>query len=67
MDVIAVYPVCNTFGIEILHIEHGINDKVVYRFSNDQKIHYSRIYYKVKGECFWTKIGMINLNDCIRV
>ena len=67
MDVIATYPVCNTLGIEILDIEHGINDKVVYRFSNDPKIHYSRIYYKVKGECFRTKIGMINLNDCIRV
>ena len=43
---IAVYGICNTLSVLIFDIENGINNSVIWRFSNEEKLHKSRIYYQ---------------------
>jgi hypothetical protein len=42
----AVYGISNTMSVLIYDIEYGINDSVIWRFSNEKKLHKSRIYYR---------------------
>ena len=69
--VIAVYGMCNFGGIEILGIEYGIDDRIVYRYNFGQpenKIHKVRTYDSVNGRSYFnTKFGRIYLDECIRV
>lgn len=68
---ISVYTMNNFGGIEILDIEYGIDDKIIYRYNFGQpetKIHKAKIYYGINdGDVpyFNTKHGKIYLNDCI--
>lgn len=65
---IAVYPMTNWGGIEIMDILYGIDDKVVYRFNfgEPQECHVA----KVTGSHnrFRTTAGYsIRLDECMRV
>lgn len=66
---ISVYTICNFGGIEILNIEYGIDDRIIYRYNFGQpeiKHHKAKIYYSVNGlPYFKTKYGRIYLDDCI--
>lgn len=59
---IAVYPLSNYGGIEILDILYGIDDYVVVRY-------YGKSYHKVKlnGNSFRIGRLTINLINCMRV
>jgi hypothetical protein len=64
---IAVYPMTNHGGIEILDI---LDDYVVYRFNfgTPEEAHRSKIRYRASVESFKTYAGYsIRLNDCMRV
>ena len=66
--VIAVYGVCNTLAIEIIDIEYGIDDSIIYKYSNSDKIYKSTVYYRKNGDqVFRTSIGYIKLSECLRV
>jgi hypothetical protein len=63
---IAVYPMTNHGGIEILDI---FDDYVVYRFNfgTPDEAHRSKIRYGASVESFKTYAGYsIRLNDCMR-
>lgn len=67
---VAVYPMCNLGGIEILDILYGIEDYVVYRFNfgEPQKLHRAKIRYGVDHSSFRTLAGYsVNLDECMRV
>jgi hypothetical protein len=67
---IAVYPMTNHGGIEILDIIPDIDDYVVYRFNfgTPEEAHRSKIRYGSSVESFKTYAGYsIRLNDCVRV
>ena len=49
---IASYPLCNNLSINIIDIEYGIEDKVIWRWSNCNKLHKSKVYNSKKGEYF---------------
>lgn len=65
---IAVYPMSNRGGIEIMDIIHGIDDKVVYRFNfgEPKECHVAKI--RGSHNRFKTTAGYsIRLDECMRV
>jgi hypothetical protein len=67
---IAVYPMTNFGGIEILDILYGIDDAVVYRwnFGEPSEVHKSKIRYGAKHSSFKTSAGYsVRLDECMRV
>lgn len=67
---VAVYPMSNWGGIEILDILYGIEDYVVYRFNfgEPQELHRAKINYGVNHSSFRTSAGYsIRLDECMRV
>lgn len=67
---VAVYPMTNHGGIEILDILYGIDDYVVYRFNfgEPQELHRAKINYSVNHSSFRTSAGYsIRLDECMRV
>ena len=70
MKVAAVKSMSNFGGIEILDIEYGINDKVVWRynFGKPEKPHKSIIYYTAKGRAYFKRYGQREyLDEYMRV
>ena len=49
---IASYALCKSLSINIKDIEYGIEDKVIWYYSNSDKTHKSKIYTSRKGEYF---------------
>lgn len=69
-NVIATYCMCNFGGIEILNIEYGINDSVIYRynFGDAGKAHKARIYSTNTGRVYFNTNykQRVYLDECIR-
>lgn len=58
------------FGLEIKHIEYGIDDYIYYvigAWNGKPTYHKSKIYYTEKGGYFKCKGIRVPLNDCIRM
>lgn len=67
---IAVHPMTNFGGIEIMDILYGIDDRVVYRFNfgEPQECHVAKIRYGANHNSFKTSAGYsIRLDECMRV
>lgn len=67
---VAVYPMTNHGGIEILDILNGIEDYVVWRFNfgEPKELHRSKVRYGVNHSSFKTTAGYsIRLDECMRV
>ena len=67
---IAVFPMTNWGGIEILDILYGIDDSVVWRFNfgKPEEAHRSKINYGVNHSSFRTSAGYsIRLDECMKV
>lgn len=66
---VALYPMSNWGGIEILDILYGIEDYVVYRFNfgKPQELHRAKIHYGVNHSSFRTTAGYrVRLDECER-
>ena len=69
-NIIAVYPLSNWGGVEIMEIENGINDLVVWRynFGSAGKAHKTKVDYTTAGRAFFrTKHFRVYLDQCMRV
>ena len=67
---IAVYPMTNSGGIEIMDIVHDIDDYIIYRwnFGTPTEVHRAKIYYGVNHIRFRTSAGYsIRLGNCMDV
>ena len=70
---IAVYPMSNWGGVEILDIIYGIDDYVVARFNFgdgdvDNRMHRYKIKYNKSGIPFFSMGGnRVRLDECMRV
>lgn len=53
-------------AIEVLGVEHGTNDRVVYRFTDEGITRKARIYCGAR-DYFRTPIGRIGLDEVVRV
>ena len=60
---IANYVICNSLSINIKDIEYGIEDKVIWYWSNSDKLHKSKIYNSRKGYYFLVNKMRYYLND----
>ena len=63
---IANYVICNNISIDIIDIEPGIEDKIIWRWSNENKLHKSKVYTSRKGEYFLVDKMRYYLNDFCR-
>lgn len=70
-DVIAVYPMSNWGGIEIVAIDYEPDGEyVIYRFNfgEPKEVHRAKIRYGAKHDSFKTCAGYsIRLDECMRV
>ena len=66
-NVKATYSLCGDMGIEILDVEHGIEDKIVWRYTTSPRIHTTKIHHGGNGRSFF-RAGPhnIHLDECIR-
>lgn len=66
---VAVYPMSNWGGVEILDILYGIDDYVVarYNYGEPQELHKVKINYGAKYVTFRLGRQTIRLDDCMRV
>ena len=62
----AAYVKSAGFGIEILDVEHGTEDKIVWRWPGEKKIHKSRLQETADGKLrFRVNRHWILLDDCM--
>ena len=68
---VAIYPIISWGGIEILAIEHGYDDYVVYREhygEEDSEVHRVKIRTAASGRSFFIyNTTRIYLDQCLRV
>ena len=71
---IAYYSIAGELGIEIVNIEHGVDDTIYYRYTNDQKVFSSTLITDYDSDsgtydvCFKDENGtMFSTNDFMRV
>jgi hypothetical protein len=67
---VAVYPMTNWGGIEIMDVLYGIDDRIVYRFNfgTPDECHVAKIRYGANHDSFKTTAGYsIRLDECMRV
>jgi hypothetical protein len=71
MNVIAVYALTAFNSIEILSINHDIDDKVIFRYNNEgekTRRHWAKIRYTEEGQPYFRSYKLkLMLNDFIRV
>ena len=67
VDPIASYVISNNASINIIAIQYGINDYVIFKPSWDNKLHYSKIYYTAADNDYF-RYGdkRIKLNECMK-
>lgn len=65
-NTIASYVICNNLAINITGIEYGIEDKIIWRWSNSNKLHKAKVYTSRKGNYFLVDKIRYYINDFIR-
>ena len=58
---------CGLTGLEILNIEHEINDYIIFRDCADNSLHKRMVYYNNDSTYFRYYNKRISLSNCIRV
>ena len=66
-NTIATYVMCNNLSINIKDIEHGIEDKVIWYWSDEKKLHKSKIYISTKGCYFMVNKVRYYLSEFCRI
>ncbi len=62
----AAHAMSADFGIEILDVEHGTEDKIVWRWPGEKKIHRSRVQETIGGKLrFRVNRQWILLDGCM--
>lgn len=66
-EIIGAMHITNTLALEVYGYEYGIDDKIVYKYSNENKLRKVKLYDNTKGIYFNTPTGKVYLNEIIRV
>ena len=53
LKTVATYVICNNLSINIIDIEYGIEDKILWKWSNSDKLHKTKIYNSRKGRYYF--------------
>lgn len=62
----AVLACTASLGIEVLDVEHGVQDKIVWKWSNEKKVHRSTVRDVAGKPCFRANRQWISLDGCLR-
>lgn len=52
-NILGVMSITNNLALYVVEIEYGIDDKVIFRFSNEEKERKAKLYSNMKGESFF--------------
>lgn len=66
LNSIANYVICNNLSINITDIEYGIEDKIIWRWSNSNKLHKPKVYTSRKGNYITINKIRYYLSDFIK-
>ena len=67
LNPLACYGICNNLSILIQDVEYGIEDKIIWRWSNEDKVHKAKIYTSRKGDYFLVNKIRHYINDFCRI
>ena len=65
LKVIGSISITNSLALEVYGYEYGVDDKIIYKYSNENKFRKAKLYENKKGIYFNTPIGRTYLNICI--
>ena len=66
-EIIGTMHITNTLALEVYGYEYGIDDKIVYKYSDENKLRKVKLYDNTKGIYFNTPTGKVYLNEIVRV
>lgn len=67
-NALGVMSITNTLALYLIEIEYDVNDKAVFRFSNETKDRKAKLYTNAKGESFFKIRGQrYYLKDFMKV
>ena len=65
-NIIATYVICNNLAINIIGVDYGINNSIIWCWNNEEKQHKTKIYTSRKGNYFLVDKIRYYINDFIR-
>ena len=67
LEIIGSMCILNDLALEVYGYEYGINDKIIYKYSGENKFRKARLYENTKGIYFNTPMGRMYLDEIMRV
>ena len=67
LEIIGSMCITNNLALEVYGYEYGINDKIIYKYSGENKFRKARLYENTKGIYFNTPTGKTYLSEIIRI
>ena len=67
LEIIGSMCITNNLALEVYSYEYGINDKIIYKYSGENKFRKARLYENTKGIYFNTPTGKTYLSEIIRI
>ena len=67
LKVIGSMGITNSLALEVYGYEYGVDDKIIYKYSNENKYRKVKLYESTKGIYFNTPTGRTYLNEIIRI
>ena len=55
LEIIGSVCITNNLSLEVYNYEYGINDKIIYKYSGENKFRKARLYENTKGIYFNTQ------------
>lgn len=66
-EIIGSMSITNSLALEVYGYEYGVDDKIIYKYSNENKYRKAKLYESIKGIYFTTPTGRTYLNEIIRI
>ena len=66
-EIIGSMSITNSLALEVYGYEYGVDDKIIYKYSNENKYRKAKLYESIKGIYFNTPTGRTYLNEIIRI
>ena len=66
LKVIGSMSITNSLALEVYGYEYGVDDKIIYKYSNENKFRKVKLYESTKGIYFNTPTGRTYLNEIMK-
>ena len=66
-EIIGSMSITNSLALEVYGYEYGVDDKIIYKYSNENKYRKAKLYENKKGIYFNTPTGKTYLSEIIRI